>query len=334
MSERVDVLIVGAGIAGLMAARRLETAGYTVTVLEKSRGVGGRMATRRIGPGRADHGAQFFTVRHAAFRRFVDEWQEDGLVFEWSRGWSNGSVSEKKAQDGHPRYAVHGGMTAVPKHLATGRDVRTGIRVTAVSLQDEGWRVGDAAGRHYHSRALLLTPPAPQSLALLDAGDVPLAKADREQLERIRYAPCLCGLFWVEGKVLLPGPGALQRPSAPIHWIADNRRKGISPQATLITVHGGPNFSQDFYEETDAVIMDALRAALRPHLDEIAVIEEEQLKRWRYALPLAVYPERIFQAKETPSLFFAGDAFREPRVEGAALSGLAAGTAVVKALEG
>lgn len=332
MSEQVDVLIIGAGVAGLMAARRLETAGHSVTLLEKSRGVGGRMATRRIGPGRADQGAQFFTVRHGRFRRFVEEWQADGLVFEWSRGWSNGSVTGKKAEDGHPRYAVHGGMTAVPKHLAAGRDVRLETTITAVSPHAGGWRIEDEAGGRYQSRALLLTPPPPQSLALLDAGAVSLQRDDREQLKRIRYAPCLCGLFWVKGKVLLPEPGALQRPSAPIHWIADNQRKGISPQATLITVHGGPNFSQDYYAETDETIMDALRAALRPHLDEIAVIEEAQLKRWRYALPLTLHPERTLSAKGLPPLAFAGDAFQEPRVEGAALSGLAAAKALSQAL--
>ena len=42
-------IVIGAGIAGLLAARQLAEAGRDVTVLDKGRGVGGRLATRRIG---------------------------------------------------------------------------------------------------------------------------------------------------------------------------------------------------------------------------------------------------------------------------------------------
>ncbi|MCZ2097620.1 MAG: FAD-dependent oxidoreductase [Anaerolineae bacterium] len=113
-----DVLVVGAGLAGLMAARTLVEQGARVIVVDKGRSVGGRLATRRIDGGVADHGAQFFTVRDPAFGAFVERWITEGLVFEWSRGWSDGSLSVTR--DGHPRYAVRGGMNALAKHLAKG----------------------------------------------------------------------------------------------------------------------------------------------------------------------------------------------------------------------
>ncbi|NCY02474.1 MAG: FAD-dependent oxidoreductase, partial [Planctomycetia bacterium] len=68
-----DVAIVGAGIAGLAAASVLADRGRRVVVVEKSRGIGGRMATRRLGAAICDHGAQFFTVRGAAFGGLVDD---------------------------------------------------------------------------------------------------------------------------------------------------------------------------------------------------------------------------------------------------------------------
>ena len=61
METKSDVLIVGAGLAGLLAANALQAAGQTVRVVEKARGVGGRLATWRLGPGRGDYGAQFFS---------------------------------------------------------------------------------------------------------------------------------------------------------------------------------------------------------------------------------------------------------------------------------
>jgi len=68
----MKVVIVGAGISGLVAARELAAHDVDVTVVDKGRSVGGRLATRRIGDARLDHGAQFFTVRTPAFQACVD----------------------------------------------------------------------------------------------------------------------------------------------------------------------------------------------------------------------------------------------------------------------
>jgi renalase len=325
-----DVLIVGAGLAGLMAANRLQASGRDVLVLDKGRGVGGRLATRRIGPGRADHGAQFFTVREPEFAAFVAEWEAQGLVYVWSEGWTAGLTANEA--DGHPRYAARDGMTALAKQLSQSLDVRTGVKVAEITAVTSGWQVRDEDGRIYRSQALILTPPVPQSLALLDAGGTMLEPADRATLEAITYAPCLCGLFWVEGQVNLPHPGAVQGDeTATLAWLADNRRKGISPQAQLLTLHAGIDFSRRHYDDPAEVVLPLLQQELAPYLATDATIREAQLKRWRYARPLRLHPERCLRADGLPPLLFAGDAFNGPRVEGAALSGLAAAEAMLSA---
>jgi len=322
-----DVLVVGAGLTGLMAAHVLQERGLGVTLVDKGRSVGGRLATRRIGPGKADHGAQFFTVRSPEFESWVDGWIADGLVYRWSTGWSDGSLVPATA-DGHPRYAVQGGMNALAKHLARGLDTRVGVRLASVNPDGGGWRSEDEGGRIYVSQALLLTAPVPQSLALLDAGNVQLEPEDRRLLEPIDYAPCLAGLFQVDGSVHLPEPGALQQPGAAISWISDNQRKGISPDAAIITVHAGPDFSRRLFDRSDAEALAELEAGLRPFLDQQTVIVEAQLKRWSYALPTVLHSDRCLVATGLPTLVFAGDAFGGPRIEGAALSGLFAGQVV------
>ena len=76
-------VVVGAGLAGLIAARTLVAEGHSVTVVDKGRSVGGRLATRRIAGATVDHGAQFFTVRDPEFADIVSRWVDADVVHEW-----------------------------------------------------------------------------------------------------------------------------------------------------------------------------------------------------------------------------------------------------------
>ena len=78
--NKIDIVIVGAGLTGIMAARTLTDKGYEVLLIDKGKSVGGRMATRRIGGGKVDHGAQFFTVRTERFQSEVDQWLSQGFI--------------------------------------------------------------------------------------------------------------------------------------------------------------------------------------------------------------------------------------------------------------
>lgn len=327
-----SVLIIGAGLSGLMAAQTLVGAGHAVTIIDKGRTVGGRLATREMGPGRADHGAQFFTVRDDTFRKQVERWEAVGLVYVWGTGWSDGSLVDTP-HDGYPRYAIRGGMNALAQQLASaltaaGVTIHTDRQVAAIRQIGATWQATDTDGTTYGGEALVMTPPVPQSLALLDAGDVLLEAADRAALARITYAPCLCGIFWLEGDIALPPPGALQRPGTDISWLADNQAKGISPAAKLITVHAGPAYSQRFYDAPDDELLAAFQASLQPYSSGRITRHAAELKRWRYALPTVLHPERFLLAQSDAPLIFGGDAFGHPRIEGAALSGLAMGNAL------
>jgi predicted NAD/FAD-dependent oxidoreductase len=332
----VNILIIGAGLSGLLAAVQLQGSGKQVTLIDKGQTTGGRLATRALGPGFADTGAQFFTVREPIFQHYVEQWQRTGLVYVWSTGWSDGSLLGGGTHDGYPRYAVHGGMNALANHLTQqlidqGATIHTGQRISAVNQEADGWVATDEAGNVYKADALVLTPPVPQSLALLAAGQVTLTNDDRAALERIAYAPCLCGIFWLEGEIVLPDPGAIQRPGTDLTWVADNQRKGISPAATMITIHAGPTYSRDHNDTPDEELLATFQASLQPFIPNKVVVHAAQIKRWRYALPTVTHPARYLQAEGIPPLYFGGDAFGGPRVEGAALSGIAIGRVLAEA---
>jgi predicted NAD/FAD-dependent oxidoreductase len=86
--SHVDAIVIGAGVSGLIAARTVQANGARVLVLDKGRGVGGRLATRRTASGVFDHGAQFFTARDPQFRLRVEAWQAAGIVRPWATGFA------------------------------------------------------------------------------------------------------------------------------------------------------------------------------------------------------------------------------------------------------
>lgn len=325
-----DVLIVGAGVSGLMAARTLESRGYSVRLMDKRRRVGGRLATDRIGGGLADYGAQFFTARAAVLQNEVGQWLKQDLVYVWGTGWSDGSL-KPVAADGHPRYAARGGMNQLAAHLAQGLDIALGRAVISIQMTAGGWRLIDEDDAVHEASALVMTPPVPQTLELLDASAVQLHPQDLNELRRIRFGPCLCGLHEIEGEIDLPPPGALQNFQSDVYWIADNRAKGISA-AKIVTSHASPKYSRQHWDDPPADIIAKLEAALRPHLQSGRIVHS-QLKKWRYSIPLTTHPQECLLAKDLPNLVFAGDAFGgRGRVEGAFMSGIAAGHALAAAL--
>jgi hypothetical protein len=310
--------IVGAGIAGLIAARVLQAHGWSVVVLDKGRGVGGRMATRRIDDGVFDHGAQFFTVRDPRFQRWVDTWVAEGIAAEWTRGFAN--ASGEAQNDGHPRYRGANGMTSVAKHLAKGLDVRLEHKVTEVSVQNSLWETRTENDR-FASEMLILTPPVPQSLALLDVGNVALPEKERKVLDVIEYYRCIALMVLLNQPSGIPSPGGMQINGEPISWIGDNHQKGISG-SYAVTIHASPTFSRAHWE-TDAnevarLLVDAAAKWIS------ADVKRFDIQRWRYSQPILCYPQSCLFVDSPAPLVFAGDAFAGPRVEGAALSGLSA----------
>jgi predicted NAD/FAD-dependent oxidoreductase len=118
----------------------------------------------------------------------------------------------------------------------------------------------------------------------------------------------------------------------PLFWITDNLKKGVSPAGarTIVTIHAGQEFSRDNWDAPEPEVTASMLEAAAAWLG--SAVEQTQLHRWRYGVPLRVHPETCLAASDPAPIVFAGDAFGGPRVEAAALSGLAAGTALADAL--
>lgn len=324
--SRPKVVVIGAGMAGLTAAHRL-SAVAEVIVLDKGRGVGGRLATRRNGEATFDHGAQFLTTHSDEFAQIVNRWVNDGVVTPWFRGRIGpDGVTDP---DGHTRFRGVISMNAIAKALSVGLDVRTASLVSALRNDGTSWTVVMNDGTELFADGMVVTSPVPQTLALFDNGNVALSAADAVALASIDYDPCLALMAMLDGPSGLPEPGAVDPVDGPIDWMADNQLKGISA-VPAVTIHASAEFSRAQWDATDEEIADALVRAAQ--LDSVVIPGSVQIQRWRYARPSIEHPERFLLLDGVPPIVCAGDAFGGAKVEGAALSGTAASIALYSAL--
>lgn len=320
------IIVLGAGMSGLAAASLLSQSGFSPLVLDKARGVGGRMSRRRTEWGPIDHGASFFQARHPLFQKQVDAWLQQGLVFSWSRGFSD--ESGHRRESGVPCYACGEGMNAVLKDLARGLDIHTRQKVQRVCVVQDQWQLETEGGETYRTDALLMTAPVPQSLELLNQGKVSLDDAHRSALASIDYEPCLALMVVTSQKSPLPENGGLWLSGEPLSWIADQSRKTGSENAiSRLVLHAGPDFSRAHWDEDPEKVTEEILKAADPWLagERLSV----QYHRWRYKTPLKVFPEPCLKAHAKPALFLAGDGFQRSGVEGAYLSGHAAAQALL-----
>lgn len=308
-----DIVIIGAGMAGLACARRLAAAGHTPLVLDKGRGIGGRMATRRVDlpevPIRFDHGAQYLTVRDAGFAAAMA-----ALGAACAR-WMTDAGKDKLV--GVP------GMSSLPRAMAAGLDVRTGMAVAAVQAVAGGWQV-TAGDLMVTTQQLVMAVPAPQAAQLLGS-----AHALHSRLADVAMAPCLTLMAAFAGDT--PRPFTTRSADDhPLTWIAqDSSKPGRSDAVTAWVAQASADWSARHIEDT----ADTIAQHMLPMLAE-AIGSQPQAAihvaahRWRYA--------RVVQPLGVPcltsddgSLHVGGDWCLGDRVEDAWRSGTAMAEALL-----
>ncbi|WP_374246109.1 NAD(P)/FAD-dependent oxidoreductase, partial [Zoogloea sp.] len=169
MNKMPSIAIVGAGIAGLSCATQLQAAGFALTVIDKSRGPGGRMSTRRGDGWQCDHGAQYFTARDPAFRAEVARWQRAGVADLWPARIAVLGGDRGHGQDIPPdRFVGVPRMTAPARLLADGLPLALSTTVTELRPSPDGWWLVSAEHGLHPTRfdGVLLAVPAPQAVPL------------------------------------------------------------------------------------------------------------------------------------------------------------------------
>jgi predicted NAD/FAD-dependent oxidoreductase len=323
----VRIAVIGAGVAGLACAHELARADAAVTVFERSRGLGGRLATRRQGDLAFDHGAQFFTARSRPLISYAQTAVRAGVLDVWR---------PRLIEDGERLWPTPmedwwigtPGMSALVRPLARTVDVRSGVAVHELLPGLRGWELQTDAGRQDDVfRAVAIAVPAPQAASLLSTHGRTF-----RQLGEVRMSPCWTGMFAFDPPLDL-GADAMRWTRGPLVWAACNSSKADRlrrPQCWV--VHASSTWSgeradhdaQDVSRQLFEAFEQAIGRTLPPPVHSGA-------HRWRHALaeqPLGV--PCLFD--EEMSAGVCGDWCIAPRVEAAFESGRALAHSLLSAV--
>ena len=312
------IAIIGAGIAGLTLATRLQGPAEVV-VFEKSRGVGGRMASRRVDSFGFDHGAQFFTARSEAFREFLKPYQARGLVQQWQPRLLSLAPDEQPRESAwsEQHHVAVPGMTALCKAMASGLDLRFETRVEALHRQPDGrWRLAIGADRSTAFDWVICTAPAPQTHVLL-----PPEFAQQYALpDDTTMVPCIALLLGLES-----APGwnfdAARIQHDVLAWLSCEASRPGRAARQAVTLHSTATWAAAHLDDPDDVIAASMLAALNDMTGQsLPPIAVQQVKRWRYAKADALESPRLLLDPDL-QLAAGGDWAHNGRVEGAFLSG-------------
>ncbi|MFH7241235.1 MAG: NAD(P)/FAD-dependent oxidoreductase [Spirulina sp.] len=360
-----DAIVVGAGMSGITAAQRLSQAGYRVLVLDKSRGLGGRMATRRVswpdatdslvGPVTVpvDHGCRFIQPGGALEADWPTDWLAQGILQPWqpaefSLGADGRWQPRTQTTDPGPYYVAPQGMNTFAKALATGLSIQRQSRVTQVTPTDQGWRVDwvegaeEALAEPLKARTVVLALPAGQIVSLVAANQHPALEPFLAAAEAVIFDPVIT----VMAGYAPTAPTHLTEPNPAgwmgwgqghpvLRWIALDSGKRPEPPYPVVVAHSTASFAHDHFEaeNLDAVgqhILEQAAQSLEPWLGQP---DWMQVHRWRYGFVKKAHPTEILVTEAVPTLVGCGDWCVGTGAEGALRSGAAAAQHIIQNLE-
>jgi renalase len=271
-----EIIIVGAGLTGLTLARGLKQLGKSCLLLEKSRGLGGRIATRRIDNGGLDHGA-FFLSYSQYFEDFLN--LSTDIVLRSSQG-----------------FYLEGGMNRLAKVMATDLEILKNQKAHVIVPDGSRWKIQTEEGLTFTTNKLVLTAPLPQAISLLDANRLEVPS----QLRVIEYKKAL--ILLATFKQL---PEELKSFSYQDHMIYFMRERQLHPQGVVI--HLSDEVTNAAFDKSDNEILKLVQTLISSSPLKNLELEKTELKKWRYAEPLIMHPDPF--AEVLPGLFLSGDAF-------------------------
>ena len=342
MTTPLEIAIVGAGMAGIACARGLQATGTTgMAILEKSRGVGGRLTTRRMFDTCVDRGTCYISPKGAQFRELFDRLIAANIIEIWTDTTHTLTASGETIADPdiYPRYVAPGGMNQIAKYLATDLDIRFGQRAIAIQPEGKLWRLTleGTESTEILARTVILAIPAPQAADLLSplAGILPIKFLN--DLKSVEFYPSIAlaagytAAQLAEWEVAYPQVKSVNCGDDPIlAWLGLDSSKRQQPAPPAFVLQSTANFAAKYPnpEDTAAASLAMLEHASERFLPWFRDFQWQQPHLWRYAFTKSPLSAAYLSINSPAPLFCTGDWCRGRKVEDAYLAGLAVATAI------
>ncbi|WP_169542867.1 NAD(P)/FAD-dependent oxidoreductase [Sneathiella aquimaris] len=315
----INIAIIGAGLSGLTAANMLKDR-FSITLFDKSRGVGGRLATRRSHPYNFDHGAQFFSPKTDDFKAFIAPMIQAGVIEPWEARFAEidgRKVTQQWQWDTQkPHYVGVPGMNAIGKYLAKGLEVKLNTPVKSIKQIGENWHLDDEHGNALGAFDWVISTIPPKQAAQL----VPANDPVQQILEATSMSGCFSVMLGFETPLPLAFDAALV-VNENISWISANQTKPGRENSYSLLVHSTNKWA-DAHLDDDRE--DALKY-LCEHASEIVGHDlskavHKSIHGWRFAnIEKQSGPSHFCDAQRKIAL--CGDYFIQGRMEAAFTSG-------------
>ncbi len=270
----MEYVIVGAGLSGLQLGNALQQQNKDYLILEKSKGLGGRIATRRIDELGLDHGALF-----------LDE----------KPHYSNSQIEQTTRG-----YFSPGGMNQIAKIMARDLKIKKEQKLSHIKKSTSGWLLKTEEGLELESQKLILTAPLPQALELLEKND--LAPIKDHELYSIQYTKALILL------AILESCEGFKSTIFENHEFQLMKERNLHPKGLVLQCSA--EFSELHFEDPEMTSLSAINDFIKRSPFASAKIEKSELKKWRYSRPLKTYSQPYIELH--PHLFVCGDGFGLP----------------------
>lgn len=313
---KADVAIVGAGLAGIVCARRLVESGRSVVLFDKGRKAGGRMSTRRAEPTRFDHGAPLFTAEAPGFQAEVQAWAEAGFVARWEGRFSKIGPDATRTPWLPSAWVGAPSMSSVPAALVQELDVQIKVRVGRIERAVDGWALHDEHGAALGTfGTVIVNVPSGQAAPLLEP--VPSLHAAAAAVE---MEPCWAVMI-VPEQPWDPGFDAAQFEGGPLSSAFSQASKPGRDETPGWVLHAGGEWTQAQWESSPESVVETLVGALGVAAGvSVGALKHSKAHRWRYAQVSAALPEGCLWDAEARA-GACGDWCGGPGLEGAWTSG-------------
>jgi renalase len=342
MTTHVEIAIVGAGMAGIACAQELQSAGHTqIAIFEKSRGVGGRLTTRRMFDTCVDRGTCYISPKGDKFRALFDRLIAANIVESWTDTTHTLTAAGNLLTDAdiYPRYVAPQGMNQIAKYLAKDLDIRFGQRAIAIQSDGNLWRlkIDGTETTEILAQQVVLAIPAPQAVDILASLTDTLPSEFLNDLKSVEFYASIAVAAGYTPTQLAAWEGAYPQVKSVtcaddsiLAWLRVDSSKRNQPAPPVFVLQSTANFAAKYPnpEDTASASLAILERASDRFLPWFSDCQWQQPHLWRYAFAKSPRVDSYLAIDSPAPLFCTGDWCRGRKVEDAYLAGLAVATAI------